>query len=61
VPILLSGERRCPPDDVGRLSGQVEFLEAMTTWYGRPFDPADIDEDRINSRLAAIARRRRRG
>jgi hypothetical protein len=35
--------------------------EAMTTWYGGPFDPADIAEDRINGRFAAIARRRRRG
>ena len=72
VPILLAGERRCPPEDVGSLSGFEEFLEAMadpnhpeheamTTWYGGPFDPADIDEDRINNRLAAIARRRQRG
>ena len=62
-----------PPDteDVGSLSGFEEFLEAMadpnhpeheamTTWYGRPFDPADINEERIRRRLAAIARRRQR-
>jgi hypothetical protein len=35
--------------------------EAMTTWYGGPFEPVDIDADRINSRLAAIACRRQRG
>ncbi len=71
VPILLAGERRCPPEDVGSLDGFADFLEAMadpdhaehdamTTWYGGPFDPADIDAERINSRLAAIARRRQR-
>lgn len=71
VPILLAGERRCPPEDVGSLSGFEKFLEAMaapnhpeheamTTWYGGPFDPADIDENRISSRLAAIAKRRQR-
>jgi hypothetical protein len=72
APILLAGERRCPPEDVGSLSGFEEFLEAMadpkhpeheamTIWYGGPFDPADIDAERINTRLAAIARRRQRG
>jgi hypothetical protein len=72
APILLAGERRCPPEDVGSLTGFEEFLEAMadlhhpeheamTTWYGGPFDPADIDEERINNRLAVIARRRQRG
>lgn len=72
VPILLAGERRCPPEDVGSLSGFEAFLqattdpnhpehEAMTNWYGRPFDPADIDEERINSRHAAIATRCERG
>jgi hypothetical protein len=71
IPILLAGERRCPPEDVGSLSGFEEFLEATAdpnhpeheatiTWYGGPFDPADIDENRINTRLAVIARRRLR-
>jgi Plasmid pRiA4b ORF-3-like protein len=71
VPILLGGARRCPPEDVGSLSGFEDFLEAMadqahpehddmTTCYGGAFDPDDIDEARINARLAAIASRRRR-
>jgi hypothetical protein len=45
APILLAGERRYPPEDVGSLSGFEDFLrvmaetdhlghEAMTTWYG---------------------------
>ncbi|MBB5695922.1 plasmid pRiA4b ORF-3 family protein [Muricoccus pecuniae] len=72
VPILLAGERRCPPEDVGSLSGFEDFLDAMadpshpeheatTTWYGGPFDPTDMDEPRISGNLAAIARRRQRG
>ena len=72
VPILLGGGRRCPPEDVGGLSGFEDFLEAMadpthpehdemTTWYGGPFDPDDIDEARINARLSAIASRRKTG
>lgn len=71
VPILLAGARRCPPEDVGSLDGFADFLAAMadpkhpeheatTIWYGGPFDPDDIDEPRINERLAAIARRRQR-
>jgi len=58
VPILLVGERRCSPEDVGSLSGFEEFLkamadsnhpehQAMTIWYCGPFDPTDIDEQRI--------------
>jgi hypothetical protein len=72
VPILIRGEGRCPPEDVGSLSGFEDFLEAMAdpkhpehqataTWYGGPFDPVDIDEARINDRLSVIARRRKRG
>ena len=72
VPILLGGGRRCPPEDVGGLSGFEDFLEAMadptrpehdemTAWYGGPFDPDDIDEARINARLSAIASRRKTG
>lgn len=70
VPILLGGERRCPPEDVGSLSGFEAFLDAMAdpkhpehkammTWHGGPFDPDDIDAERINRRLAVIARRRK--
>lgn len=72
APILLAGESRCPPEDVESLSGFEEFLEAMadpkhpeheamTTWYGGSFGPADIDAERINTRLAAIPRRGQRG
>ena len=72
VPILLAGARRCPPEDVGSLDGFADFLEAMadpehpeheesSTWFGGPFDPDDIDEPRIDQRLAVIARRRQRG
>ena len=31
----------------------------MVTWYGKPFDPADIDEWRIRMFLAMFAARRR--
>ena len=48
----------------------MEFLEAvldplheehepMVTWYGKPFDPADIDERWTRLRLSALAARRR--
>ena len=35
--------------------------DEMTTWYGGPFDPDDIDEARINARLSAIASRQKAG
>ena len=50
--------------------GFMEFLEAaldplheehepMVTWYGKPFDPGDIDERWMRLRLSTLAARRR--
>ena len=69
-PSLVDGARRCPPEDVGGTDGFKEFLEAvldatheehdrMTAWYGGPFDPEDIDENRIRQILEMFAARRR--
>lgn len=70
LPILLAGQRRCPPEDVGGRGGFEEFLaavadpkhperSAMMTWHDGPFDPDDIDLERINRRLTVISQRRR--
>jgi hypothetical protein len=69
-PFFIGGEGRCPPEDVGGISGFEEFLEAvrkprhpehrrMLAWYGRPYDPADIDERRIRRLIEDMAARRR--
>jgi len=69
-PIFVGGARRAPPEDVGGTSGFMEFLEAvldptheehrrMLEWYGKPFDPEDIDERRIRMILSWFAGRRR--
>ena len=69
-PAFVGGERRCPPEDVGDVSGFMEFLEAaldplheehdeVVTWYGKLFDPLDIDERWVRPRLATLAARRR--
>ena len=69
-PAFVDGERRAPPEDVGGVMGFMGFLEAvldplhaehdeMVTWYGKPFDPADIDERGIRLQLSALAARRR--
>ncbi len=53
-PKCLEGERCCPPEDVGGVSGYEEFLEAIAdpshsehdpwmTWAGGAFDPARFD------------------
>jgi hypothetical protein len=71
-PRFVDGARRCPPEDVGSVSGFFEFLEAvidpghvehqrMIRWYGRIFDPHDIGLTDIQQRLAALAKRRRIG
>ena len=69
-PAFVGGERRGPPEDVGGVDGFMEVLEAaldpfheehqrMVTWYGRPFDPVDIDERHIRLMLDSFAARRR--
>src|SRR5208283_1217643 len=65
-PVCLKGSRACPPEDVGGVSGYVEYLEALgdpthdrhdefMRWRGE-FDPEAIDLDAINKAL----RKRRR-
>ena len=67
-PRFVDGAGRAPPEDVGGIPGFEEFLEAMTKprhpgrkrlirWYGREFDPDDIDAATITARLAKLARR----
>lgn len=69
-PAFVDGARRGPPEDVGGPFRFTDFLEAVLDptheeheetleWYGKPFDPADIDERRIRMTLEMFADRRR--
>lgn len=69
-PVFVDGARHGPPEDVGGTSGFIDFLEAvldpahhghlsMVDWYGKTFDPDDIDEKRIRMILSWFADRRR--
>ena len=69
-PCFVDGSRRCPPEDVGGPGGFMGFLEAlldpgheehkrMIEWYGKPFDPGDIDEKTVRVVLQDLAARRR--
>jgi len=69
-PVFVDGARRGPPEDVGGVSGFMEFLEAvldptneehkrMLTWYGKAFDPYDFDEKRVRRVISWFADRRR--
>ena len=69
-PAFVDGARRCPPEDVGRQHGFMEFLEAtldpfheehaaMIEWYGGPFDPEDFGERRVRRIVEGMAARRR--
>ena len=68
---FVDGSRRAPPEDVGGIPGFEQFLDAMTKprhperknllrWYGRPFDPDDIDLPEITVRVSKIAKGRAR-
>ena len=62
-PILLAGERACPPENVGGIPGYEEFLaiindprhahhRMMAAWLGADrFDPENLDTARINMAL----------
>ena len=69
-PEFVDGERRGPPEDVGGVTGFMEFLEAIRNplheeheavarWYGRRFEPDDIDEQRVRMSFEMAAARRR--
>ncbi|MCV6546139.1 MAG: plasmid pRiA4b ORF-3 family protein [Cohaesibacter sp.] len=70
LPSFLTGKWRTPPEDVGGTGGFEIFLEAMTDphheehkqvleWYGKIFDPEDIDPEGINAWMKRLANRRR--
>jgi Plasmid pRiA4b ORF-3-like protein len=67
-PVCLGGERACPPEDVGGLSGYAEFLEALDdpehpehdeylTWVGGAFDPNRFDLQMVNRTLRRFVQR----
>lgn len=62
-PCCLAGKRRCPPEDVGGVSGYEYFLEAIrdpehkehaqyVEWISGEFDPEEFDLDTVNGVLA---------
>ena len=64
-PILIDGNRNCPPNDVGGVWGYQEFLEAikdpnheehdeLSKWIGGEFDPEDFDVEARNRLLADL-------
>lgn len=65
-PVLLAGERACPPEDIGGPPGYEDFLAAMSDtkaegyaemleWYGSgTFDPDFLVIDEINKHLKKI-------
>ena len=63
-PICLAGERRCPPEDVGGVSGYQEFLDAIVDpthedyerykrWAGGHFLD-EFDLKAVNQKLSAV-------
>lgn len=66
--LCLSGERNCPPEDIGGTRGFYEFLDALDNpkhplheeyigWLGSGYRPDDFNINAVNLRLAAYDRR----
>jgi hypothetical protein len=64
-PVCVAGERHCPPEDVGGISGYEEFLEVifdptheehqnMVTWAGGRFQPEGFDLSDVNAMLSRM-------
>jgi Plasmid pRiA4b ORF-3-like protein len=62
-PWCLDGQRACPPEDVGGVSGYAHFLEAwrkrshpehqeMRQWVGKHFQPELFSVQQVNAGLA---------
>jgi hypothetical protein len=65
TPICFNGARRCPPEDVGGVSGYQEFLEVifdpnheeyehLVGWAGGPFQAEEFDVKAVNKTLSRM-------
>lgn len=70
LPVFIDGKWRAPPEDVGGAPGFEVFLDAMAhpnheehenliDWYGKPFEPEDIEPEIVKIQLDRLARMRR--
>ncbi|MBW7930293.1 MAG: plasmid pRiA4b ORF-3 family protein [Gammaproteobacteria bacterium] len=70
LPVCLTGENACPPEDVGGPPGYALLLEVladpgheqhedMVRWIGGVFDPKGFDLNRINRDFKGVRKRRR--
>lgn len=62
-PICVDGERSCPPEDCGGVSGYEELLkikkdknhpeyeEKIVDWLGEDFDPKEFNTEEVNRKL----------
>ena len=64
-PLCAAGERACPPEDVGGVSGYEDFVKAITdpndeehgrmlVWVGGAFDPEGFDINCVNRELRRL-------
>jgi len=64
-PVCIGGERHCPPEDVGGVSGYQEFLEVifepnnedfnhLVGWAGGPFQAEEFDLNAVNEILSRM-------
>ena len=67
-PRFIEGANHAPPEDVGGQPGFENFLFVManpkhpehadiTQWYGRPFDPKNINQAEIETQIAKLAKK----
>jgi hypothetical protein len=63
--LCIAGERACPPEDCGGVSGFADFLEiignpeheeyaSMMEWLGKKYDPAAFDIEKTNRYLKKL-------
>jgi hypothetical protein len=65
-PVCLKGARRCPPEDVGGVTGYEDFLEALfdpdpgvnyerfATWIDAGYQPEEFDVKAVNEILSRM-------
>jgi len=65
LPLVISGENACPPEDCGRIHGYKELLEVLKNpkhpeyretkvWVGSKFNPTKFSVDACNKELKKL-------
>jgi hypothetical protein len=57
-PVMIGGERNCPPEDYGGAFAYMQSLHGDTEWYHRGYDPEAFDMSAVSFEAKKTRKRR---